>query len=114
MSKTQSKLAITLSEATCCCWLGIYYYQGSLFDPTVLQVHLEGCGGGGEIFWQQYDPVLSQWDTVPGDSSAIFEEGLVYDPLGPEGFGPGIYRVKYATAGCCDTYSSIIEAYAPV
>jgi hypothetical protein len=111
MSKTQSKLAVTLSEATCCCWLGVWYYTGGIYDPGSLQAFVTGCEDG-TLYWEIYDG--ANWVYIAPTAPGMYESGLVYNPLDPEATGPGLYRVAMAKPKCCVTYSSVIEAYGPV
>ena len=112
MSKTQSKLAVTLSEATCCCWLGVYYWTSpELYNPGSLQAFVTGCEDN-ILYWERYDG--SNWVYIPPTDPGIFEEGLVYDPFQEGAQGAGLYRVASSNPKCCTVYSSVIEAYAPV
>lgn len=112
MSKTQSKLAVTISEATCCCWAGVWYYYSEEYPLGSMKLYYTDCSEGTS-FWQKYDTSLPDpdWVTVLISDPGLSPDGSIYNPYAPGALGTGLYRVKISIPGCCDTYSSIIEAY---
>ena len=117
MSKTQSKLGITIPSAlNCCCWTQVVTFYSEEYTYGVLKSFSEGCLGG-TLTWQFYNTLTEAWDNIPqadpGFGGSLFDFSL-YDPFLPGAKGAGWYRIKVTETGCCDTYSNIIEVYGPV
>lgn len=115
MSKTQSKLGVTIPETlACCCWIQIWYFYSELYPDGAFKYHTEGCGSVSEIVYQKYNTITEVWDTIPGTDPGFESDPTIYYALAIGAQGPGIYRVHGISTECCPTYSNILEAYGPV
>lgn len=97
MSKTQSKLGITvLNNCNCNCWAQINF---ELFGSGDTELYLEGCVDG-VINWQTFNTTTRVWTTI--QVGGTFLGVPIYDTY---------TRVKITKPGCCDTYSNVSYAY---
>jgi hypothetical protein len=113
MSKTQSKLGVTISGPDCCCWANLIYFYTPSIDLYAIKSLLEDCVDG-VINWQFSDDYGTTWSVLNTLTDPGFGLDNTYNPDEVGAAGPGIYRLKITKDGCCDTYSNVIEWSAPV
>jgi len=113
MSKTQSKLGITIPSASlnCCCWTNIIYYYDEGVTENGFKLLVEGCDGSDSLEWQYSNNAGVTWSTISFANPGFLIDPASYFPYAPGANGAGMYRIKITKIGCCDTYSNIIEAY---
>ena len=112
MSKTQSKLGVTIeNNATCCCWSNIYFYSSEEYPIGAIKAYITDCVDHA-LSWEFL--VGSSWVEILLSDPGFGLDPTIYDPNEVGAKGPGLYRVKLSATGCCDTYSNLLEFYGPV
>lgn len=115
MSKTQSKLGVTIPNSTssCCCWANLIYYYD--YDQNGFKALTEECGEAA-LNWEFSNDGGSSWSnlditTDPGFQPTGSPTGYFYGPYVLGAAGAGLYRLRINPSGCCSVYSNVIEAY---
>jgi hypothetical protein len=112
MNKTQSKIGITITASpTCCCWTNIYYYSSEEYSVGAMKAYVTGCDDA-DLTWEIL--VGSTWTEILLSDPGFGLDPTIYDPNALGAQGPGLYRTKMSSVGCCDTYSNILESFGPV
>jgi hypothetical protein len=111
MSKTQSKLGITIDPVpSCCCWVNIYYNFNEEYPNGAAQILSEGCLDR-EFQWQYLASITGSWVDIPLSDPGFGLDPTIYYPFAVGALGAGLYRVKYFNDTCCDEYSNLLEFY---